>query len=187
MDQGDTELVPCCDLYVASVSATIRWAIACGVPVLNYDVFKYRYDDYAVKRGSSPSKRPRTTWRRWTAWRPTQLFRPGPSQSARYASSWGTLDGQSGSRLVNLFEDLAARRRTERPSPLGRHAGNLLRLPVRASWEAVAWMTALLRLTDDWIRDAVRATRTGLASRARAGLPEGSSSGPVLNITGEAV
>ena len=39
-------LVPLCDLYVASISATIRWAIACGKPVVNYDVFQYRFDDY---------------------------------------------------------------------------------------------------------------------------------------------
>jgi hypothetical protein len=39
-------LVPLCDLYVASVSATIRWAVACGKPVLNYDVYQYGYEDY---------------------------------------------------------------------------------------------------------------------------------------------
>ena len=44
---GDTlELVPLCDVYVACVSATIRWAITCGVPVINYDIFHYCYDDY---------------------------------------------------------------------------------------------------------------------------------------------
>ncbi len=34
-------LVPLCSLYVASVSATIRWAIACGKPVVNYDVYRF--------------------------------------------------------------------------------------------------------------------------------------------------
>ena len=41
-----SELVPLCDLYVASVSSTIRWAIACGKPVVNYDVYRYRYTDF---------------------------------------------------------------------------------------------------------------------------------------------
>lgn len=36
-------MVPLCDLYVAAVSATIRWAIACGKPVVNYDVYQYGY------------------------------------------------------------------------------------------------------------------------------------------------
>src|SRR5262249_41705718 len=39
-------LVPLCDLYVASISATIRWALACGIPVINYDSYRYRYGDY---------------------------------------------------------------------------------------------------------------------------------------------
>ena len=40
------ELIPLCDLYVASISATIRWALACGIPVINYDTYRYRYGDY---------------------------------------------------------------------------------------------------------------------------------------------
>jgi hypothetical protein len=40
-------LVPICDLYVACVSATIRWAIACGKPVINYDAYHMHFDDYA--------------------------------------------------------------------------------------------------------------------------------------------
>ncbi|WP_156402801.1 MULTISPECIES: hypothetical protein [unclassified Bradyrhizobium] len=44
--QPTAELIPLCDLYVASISATIRWAIACGIPVINYDTYRYRYDDY---------------------------------------------------------------------------------------------------------------------------------------------
>jgi hypothetical protein len=45
------ELVPAADLYVASISATIRWAIACGVPVINYDCYRYRYGDYKEAPG----------------------------------------------------------------------------------------------------------------------------------------
>src|SRR5262249_53148032 len=42
LSQDDTaELIPLCDLYVAALSATIRWAIACGRPVVNYDVYGY--------------------------------------------------------------------------------------------------------------------------------------------------
>ena len=45
------ELVPLCDFFVASISSTIRWAIACGKPVLNYDVYRYRYVDDFGKVG----------------------------------------------------------------------------------------------------------------------------------------
>lgn len=44
--QPTAELIPLSDLYVASISATIRWAIACGIPVINYDTYRYRYGDY---------------------------------------------------------------------------------------------------------------------------------------------
>lgn len=40
------QLIAIADLYVTSVSSTIKWAISMGVPVINYDVYKMRYDDY---------------------------------------------------------------------------------------------------------------------------------------------
>lgn len=39
-------LLPLADIFVASVSATIRWAIACGIPTINFDVYRYRYKDF---------------------------------------------------------------------------------------------------------------------------------------------
>jgi hypothetical protein len=41
------QLIGLCDLYVASVSATIRWAVELVTPVLNYDVYHYCYSDYS--------------------------------------------------------------------------------------------------------------------------------------------
>jgi hypothetical protein len=49
--QPTAELIPLCDLYVASISATIRWAISCGIPVINYDTYRYRYGDYDKAAG----------------------------------------------------------------------------------------------------------------------------------------
>ncbi len=45
------ELIPLCDLYVASISATIRWAISCGIPVINYDCYRYKYGDFKSAPG----------------------------------------------------------------------------------------------------------------------------------------
>ncbi len=39
-------LLPLVDVYIATVSSTIRWAISCGVPVLNFDFYRYRYSDF---------------------------------------------------------------------------------------------------------------------------------------------
>lgn len=41
------DIISMADLYVASVSTTIKWALACGIPVVNYDCYKYNYDDYS--------------------------------------------------------------------------------------------------------------------------------------------
>jgi hypothetical protein len=41
-----SKLLPSCDLYIASVSATIGLALAIGVTVINYDVYQYDYSDY---------------------------------------------------------------------------------------------------------------------------------------------
>jgi hypothetical protein len=49
--QPTAELIPLSDLYVASISATIRWAISCGVPVINYDTYRYRYSDFDAAPG----------------------------------------------------------------------------------------------------------------------------------------
>ncbi len=46
LDVPTIELVPLCDLYIASISATIRWSIACGIPAINYDCYRYKYGDY---------------------------------------------------------------------------------------------------------------------------------------------
>src|SRR5665213_3265459 len=45
--QATETLIPMADLYVACISATIRWALALGIPVINYDCYRYRYGDYS--------------------------------------------------------------------------------------------------------------------------------------------
>lgn len=44
-------LVALSDIYIAFASATIRWAISCGVPTINYDIFYYDFSDYKQVKG----------------------------------------------------------------------------------------------------------------------------------------
>jgi hypothetical protein len=116
------ELVPLCDLYLASVSATIRWAIACGVPVLNYDVYKYRYDDYAGVGGVlnvETGEAYLAALKRLTS-NPQYLAEVSARQEA-CASSWGHRDGQSVRRFVALMDALTNRPGAETGTP-GRRA-----------------------------------------------------------------
>jgi hypothetical protein len=101
------DLIPLCDLFVASVSATIRWAIACGKPVLNYDVYRYRYDDYRGVEGvvNLEDRDAFAHEARRMLSEPEHLADLARRQVAA-APDWGRLDGQAGTRILALFEEM---------------------------------------------------------------------------------
>ena len=100
-------LVPLCDVYLACVSATIRWAIACGKPVINYDVFRYQYDDYDDAPGVVTFEEQRDyteTMKRIAADRGF-VERVGRHQR-QCMSQWGHMDGRTGERILEVFDEL---------------------------------------------------------------------------------
>jgi len=102
------KLVPLCDLYIASVSSTIRWAIACGKPVLNYDAYRYRYDDFVDEPGVLITEEQREficLLRRLTT--DCEFFEHVRSMQARRSLLWGTLDGNSGKRLMEALDQIS--------------------------------------------------------------------------------
>jgi hypothetical protein len=103
-------VVPLCDVYVASISSTIRWAIACGKPVLNYDVYQLRYDDFGDAPGVVTvygKDEFADTLDRFAD--PTFRVMVAARQS-RSSEHWGCLDGKSGARLRELVGRLVASR-----------------------------------------------------------------------------
>ncbi len=108
-----SELVPLCDLYVASVSSTIRWAIACGKPVINYDVYRYRYTDFMNVDGVLTTENYdefRTSVRRLTGNRDElEALRQRQMQAA---ARWGFLDGRCCERILDVLTNAAGRERT---------------------------------------------------------------------------
>jgi hypothetical protein len=98
------ELVPLCDVYVAAVSATIRWAIACGKPVVNYDVYQYGYRDYegveAVRLVNTRAEFGREMER---VTRDANHRAELTARQQREAGRWGMLDGQTGRRMRALL------------------------------------------------------------------------------------
>lgn len=111
------DLIPSCDLFAASVSATIRWAIACGKPVLNFDVYRYRYDDYSSVEGvvtvESREAFAREAQRMLSE--PAHLASLARKQEAA-APDWGRLDGGAAGRILALFDEMTARRQPGVPS-----------------------------------------------------------------------
>lgn len=50
-DKPTIDLIGLVDLYIASISSTIQWAASCSIPVINYDVYRFEYDDYLGYKG----------------------------------------------------------------------------------------------------------------------------------------
>lgn len=106
-DRDTASLVPLCDLYVASVSATIRWAVACGKPVINYDVYRFCYDDYASATGvitMSSLEDFRAQLRRLTL--DTQALAAVTHDQEQCMTAWGNTDGRSGERIIQAMRSL---------------------------------------------------------------------------------
>jgi hypothetical protein len=106
------ELVPLADVYVASISATLRWAAACGIPSVNYDVYHFRYGDYAGAPGivHVEKKNDFSAVIARLAGDEAYLKELRCRQLAD-AAHWGRLDGRSTQRLIDLFDELRAEAR----------------------------------------------------------------------------
>ncbi len=94
------------DFYIASISATIQWAISAGVPTLNYDVYNFDYPDYEgeplVTRVNSHNE-----FIRFLSAGERTLYRTSERQTDPLDRQYpNTLDGQSGARLLAQIQEL---------------------------------------------------------------------------------
>lgn len=102
------ELLPRHDLYVTCFSSTVRWAIACRKPVVNYDMYRFRLPDYEGLEGV-PTEETQQGFRRVAG----RLVRDegfyGTLARAQHAVSrdWGILDGRNFERIHGLIRELA--------------------------------------------------------------------------------
>lgn len=104
-----SRLIPLVDLYVANISATIRWAIACGLPVLNYDVYKYRFHDYDTAPGViTVESQNEFLGQLAKLTNDKQYYQQIKDQQITVKADWGMMDGQSGQRMIQLFNRLIA-------------------------------------------------------------------------------
>ena len=102
------ELIPLCDVYVVSISATTRTAIACGKPVVDHDVFGFDYDNF-VGMDAVWVTHTRAdfagTLRRLAA--DEAFFQRAVEAQRRVAPRFGTLDGRVHERMIALVDRLA--------------------------------------------------------------------------------
>ncbi len=103
------QLVPLCDVFVASASATIRLAAGAGKPTINYDVYRYEYTDFLGVPGvvnvaelvSFERAVDRIT-------RDTKYREELAAKQAAFAREQALVDGRSGERMLALFDRLTA-------------------------------------------------------------------------------
>ncbi len=97
------DLLPLADLYIASVSSTIKWALGCGVPVIDFDCYGYGYSDYLqVPQVISTSDE--------TGYRHALLRFADPIERSKLvllarsnSFFWGGFDGKATERLEKLL------------------------------------------------------------------------------------
>jgi len=103
------ELIPLSNVYVAAASSTIRWAIACGTPVINYDTFRYRYDDFKAVAGVMPVESLDEFRKLLDAFLDDPAFAGRLVATQRSAMGyWGELDGKTDERLAALLLEAVA-------------------------------------------------------------------------------
>lgn len=106
------DLIPLCDLYVASVSATIRWAISCAKPVVNYDVYRFRYQDFSNVKGVITVEEQQDfidTLKRIC--NDASFLAEITSAQALEAPRWANLDGRSSTRMLQFIDTYAHERK----------------------------------------------------------------------------
>lgn len=101
------ELIPLADIYVANISATIRWAIACGKPVLNYDVYKYHFHDYDSAKGViTVENKEDFNYYYQKLTEDNKFLMDYSNRQKQCMRKWGQIDGKSGKRIISLLDTI---------------------------------------------------------------------------------
>lgn len=107
------ELLGISDIYIASVSATIKWAIAAGVPVVNYDVYKFRYGDYLDVPGVINVETKEAFEAALQTLNNSKKLKALQAKMDGIKEDWGVIDGKFSHRLNSLINELIERRRCD--------------------------------------------------------------------------
>ncbi len=100
------------DIFVTYFSSTIRWAIACGKPVVNYDAYRLSLDVY----DSAPGFVNAADFAQFQEALSRLVCVPGAfealaSRQSAVGEMWGTLDGRCNERILAELDDLVRSRR----------------------------------------------------------------------------
>lgn len=112
-----SRLVPLSDLFIGFASATIRWAIACAVPTVNYDIFHYCYNDFGNADGVITLTNAEDFIATLAALSPSgEMYHNLKQKIERDSTFWSYLDGGSGSRIQAAIDRECAKKPALRTS-----------------------------------------------------------------------
>ncbi|HFR5646733.1 TPA: hypothetical protein ACHWUN_003215, partial [Legionella pneumophila] len=107
VEEDIANLIPLCDVYLASVSSTIKWARACNKLVLDYDCFHFNYRTYE-KDPAIIAVKSLNELKEWI----TRLNNQSVSKihdqlnPSLHPNYWGIIDGRSLWRINNYIDYL---------------------------------------------------------------------------------
>jgi hypothetical protein len=99
------------DYYIASISATIQWAISAGVPCLNYDVYNFGYPEYEDETLVTTVNSHREFILHLSSGEEVFSHKVQRNPSQFPPDNLNAFDGKSGVRLLAQIQDLVSIRR----------------------------------------------------------------------------
>ena len=107
VDDDTADLLPLCDVFATTSSSVTSWAIALGIPVADYDCYRFGYHDFTHENGvlSSTSMVAFSADLERLVFDETYRAEVAGRQRKR-ARYWGDIDGEAGTRLVALIETM---------------------------------------------------------------------------------
>jgi hypothetical protein len=112
-----SRLVPLADLFIAFASATIRWAVACAVPTINYDIFHYGYGDFSGASGVQTVTGSEVFVTVLSGMRPDgEAYAAAKVRITADAARWSMTDGRCAERIEAAIDAACSNVRVQRTS-----------------------------------------------------------------------
>ncbi|MCU0440311.1 MAG: hypothetical protein MUC49_20670 [Raineya sp.] len=104
-DRSIVDLIPICDIYITSVSSTIRYATACSKPVINYDMYFMNYSDYQSNEAVITIQTKEDFFKTLYSITENRNFYENLVYTQKEQSKlWGMMDGNVSSRIKTFLE-----------------------------------------------------------------------------------
>lgn len=110
-DEWILTLIPKHDILFTAFSSTIRWAIACGKPVVNYNMYDYSCRDYADVDDVYTTTKFSEAKDRVFSLADDKIFEEACFRQKKAGQEWGIMDGKNFDRIHEVVRSLIAERK----------------------------------------------------------------------------